>query len=79
MFEELEDMGFSISRMKNLNYFHCKHEMYEGMYVAMVMNWKNPVRIGLRCKKCGCSGELRDWLSKWKPNFMDYDLMVSLR
>ena len=78
MFVELEDMGFSIQRMKEQNYFHCKHEMSEGYYVPMVID-DLCIKTGLRCKKCGCSGELRDYINKFKPNFMDYDLMVSLK
>ena len=75
LINKLEDMGYSWSAIQSRLF--CRHDIREGICVPI--NLDKPIYFGRKCKKCGLSGELLDYINKYKPNFMTYEKMLELR
>jgi len=75
LFDELEDAGFCIEKLKEM--VKCKHENKEGFFVPIKMD--NGCQIGRVCRKCGMSGELQSFINIYNMCFLTYEEMLKLR
>lgn len=75
---ELEDWGYNTKKVIHL-VTHCNHYICEGYIVKMKPGDDDWITIGRRCKKCGLSGELIDYINSHSPKFIDQKILRDLK